>query len=125
MLALYFLIDSLALALIAANIGLSGVLSPLSKADPFFANVLSYFGPFASFFVTGTIRIVIKKVNFNRWQNIIFKIVILADALCYFVLGFFLMYTNHKKTHGMLPKIDLLHKDFSLLFVFGGIAYYK
>jgi hypothetical protein len=88
MLALYFLLDTLAIALITVNIGLNGLLGPLRKADPVFASVLTYIVPATSFCMTGTIRIVIKNANFNRKQNLIFKIAVLADALCYFAIGF-------------------------------------
>jgi hypothetical protein len=92
MLALYFLLDSLTLAVIVANIGLNGLVEPLAAADPLFANVLTYYVPLTSFFMTGTVRIVIKNANFNRLQNIIFKMVILADAMCYFGIGFYFMF---------------------------------
>jgi hypothetical protein len=125
MLALYFLLDCLTLTLVVANIGLAGLVKPLATADPLFANTITYLVPITSFCMTGTIRVIIKNANFNRLQNIIFKIVILADGMCYFGIGFYFMYNNYSITRGMLPTIDTLYKDFSLLFVFCGLAYYK
>jgi hypothetical protein len=102
-LALYFLLDSLTLALVVANIGLNGLVEPLAAADPLLANIFTYYVPIASFCMTGTVRIVIKNANFNRWQNITFKIVILADAMCYFGIGFYFMFYNFLITYGLLP----------------------
>jgi hypothetical protein len=125
MLALYFLLDSLTLASVAANIGLAGLVKPFSAADPLFAKTITYLVPITFFCMTGTIRVIIKNANFNKWQNIIFKIVILADGMCYFGIGYYIMYNNFAITDGMLPSIDSLCKDFTLLFVFGGFSYYK
>jgi hypothetical protein len=92
MLQLFFLMDTLALSLVVANIGLLGLVGPLEAADKLFANTVKYIGPVASFCVAGTVRIVIKHANFNRLQNIVFKIVVLADGMCYFGIGIYFMY---------------------------------
>jgi hypothetical protein len=81
--------------------------------------------PPTQFILTGTYRIIIKHANLKRWQNIIFKCVILLDGLCFFALGFYIMYSGYKPTKGILASVDTQFKDFSILYVFGNLAFYK
>lgn len=49
----------------------------------------------------------------------------MANGVCYFNIGVYVMYTNYKLTKGTIPEMDSLSKDFCLLFVFGGLALFK
>lgn len=42
--------------------------------------------------MAGTFRIIIKHAKFKRWQNIIFKMVLIADGMCYFNIGVYMMF---------------------------------
>jgi len=75
--------------------------------------------------LAGTIRVLIKHANFKNWQNLVFKMAIFADGLCYFGIGVYTMYINYRPTKGMVPSADSSFRDFSLLFVFGSLALYK
>jgi len=86
---------------------------------------MQFLVPICLFILSGTVRIVIKHANFKHWQNIVFKIVIFTDGMCYFMIGVFIMYYNYQPSRGMAPAVDASFKDFSLLFVFGSLALYK
>jgi hypothetical protein len=122
---LYFLLDTVLISWIVSMIGLIGMLNVFQPRAPFFTETLKYLGPISSFCTAGAYRILIKHANFKRWQNILFKISIMADGMCYFNLGVYILYTNHKVSQGMDPSMDTLFKDFSLLFVFGGLSFFK
>jgi len=87
--------------------------------------MLRILAPLAAFSVAGSVRVIIKHANFSRWQNIMFKIVIFADGLCYFMIAVYIMYSDYKISSGMKPQMDSYYKDFALLFSFGGLAFYK
>ncbi len=99
----YFLLDTILVSWIASMLGFKGMLDVVQSRAPFFTTALKYLGPISSFCTTGTIRILIKHANFKKWQNIIFKTSIMANGMCYFNIGVYVMYTNHKLTKGMLP----------------------
>jgi hypothetical protein len=125
MIALYFLLDPIALALITAIIGLFGLTTSIAKTSPTFAKIVRILVPVVLFSLSGTIRVIIKWANFKRWQNIIFKLSLFLSGLCYFMIGFYIMYINYLPSKGMLPAIDASFKDFSLLYVFGSLSLYK
>jgi len=97
------LLDPLAVSLAVAIIGLNGFVQIIKTYDPFFANVIIYFAPITHFVSFGAIRVIIKFANFNWWQNIGFKLMFFADSICYFVIGFYIMYSDKKVTDGANP----------------------
>jgi len=121
----YFLLDTLSLSFIVNIIGLMGAIAILQDQFPFIANSFKYLGPICMFCNCGAYRIVIKHANFTRLQNIMFKVVNFANGMCYFGIGVYIMYFEHKLSKGMLPLMDSQFKDFSLLFVFSGLITYK
>jgi len=125
MLKLYFLHDPVALSYAVAIIGFMGSANSSESTNPFFARTLQITGPITQFILTGTYRVIMKHANFKRWQNIIFKLVIFLDGLCFFALGFYIMYFDYRPSEGIALSIDSQFKDFSLLYVFGNLAYYK
>jgi hypothetical protein len=88
-------------------------------------NTLRYLLPLALFVGLGTIRVIIKFANFSRWQNLGFKLFFFIGAICYFIIGFYIMYTDSKLTGGMNSVKDAAYKDFTLLYVFSGMALFK
>jgi hypothetical protein len=121
----YFLLDTVLVSWIAFMIGFIGMIEVFQPRAPFFVAPLKYLGPISSFCTAGAFRVFIKYANFKKWQNIVFKITMMANGMCFFNIGVYTMYTNNKVTKGMLPALDSLSKDFCLLFVFGGLALFK
>jgi len=119
------MLDSVALATIVLVLGLIGLTVSFADRNPFYVRILQIMGPITAFCTAGTFRIVIKYANFKRWQNIWFKIMIFTNGIVYFMIGAYIMYSNYKLSQGILPSIDSQYKDFSLLFVFSGMAFYK
>jgi len=52
-----------------------------------YSKILKIVGPIVLFVLAGTIRVLVKHANFTNWQNLVFKITIFADGLCYFCIG--------------------------------------
>jgi len=90
-----------------------------------YARLNQILAPFTLFVMAGAIRVIIKHANFKNWQNLLFKMIIFADGMCYFGIGVYIMYFDFKPTKGMLPAADTSFRDFSLLFVFGSLSFYK
>jgi hypothetical protein len=125
MMALYFLLDSIALSLVAAFLGFFGLTSSITRSSPLYATLMRIFVPIGLFVLSGTVRVIIKWANFKRWQNITFKVCLFMSGMCYFMIGFQIMYFNYQPSKGMLPSVDTSFKDFSLLYVFGSLSLYK
>jgi hypothetical protein len=90
-----------------------------------FAKIVRILVPITLFTLSGTVRVIIKWANFKKWQNIIFKVSLFISGLCYFMIGFYIMFINYLPSKGLSPVIDASFKDFSLMYVFGSLNLYK
>jgi uncharacterized membrane protein len=73
----------------------------------------------------GHLRISFKRVRYTTWQIIGLKASIYACAICYFVIGAYIMFVDWELTKGYNKALDAKMKDFSLLFVFGSFSLYE
>ena len=58
-------------------------------------------------------------VQWAKWKVILFKLVLLADAVAFFEIGAYYMSKNHLYTNGKDTELDGKVKDFVLLYIFG------
>jgi hypothetical protein len=86
--------------------------------------MLIYFVPILILVGAGHLRISFKRVRYTTWQIIGLKFCIYACAICYFMIGVYIMYQNWQATNGYNSNQDSKMKDFSLLFVFGSFSLY-
>ncbi len=93
----------MAISIAVAIISWDGFIKTFKKYDLFFGNILAYQAPIALFIGTGAIRVIIKFAKFSRWHNIGFKMMFFANAMCSFMIGFSIMYTDKLLTNGLYP----------------------
>lgn len=88
-----FLADGILLATLTSMVGFGGQALIASKGLPY-DTMLLILVPALILIGAGNLRICFKKIRYTSWQIIGLKIALYADAICYFMIGVYIMYAN-------------------------------
>lgn len=93
MLLMTFLADAILLATLTSVIGFVGLAKIADTGRPY-DEIIVYFVPVLLMVGAGHLRISFKRVRYTIWQIIGLKFCIYSCAICYFMIGAYIMFVN-------------------------------